>query len=578
MKLVIFDMDGTTVNTLDTIAYYVNYALEKCGLSTLNNGHIKKFTGEGMRMLIKRSVEEACGDDTLVEKVEKIYKSAYDSDPMYLTRPYDGIIDMLKALKEMGIKTAIVSNKPHNLTVQISEKLFGSLIDEVLGAKPDLPLKPDPYQVLKVIEHFGAEKDECLYVGDTATDIETAKNAGLFSIGVVWGFRGWDELTEADADMITDRVPEIVRAASVESVKNYRQKNYIPYYWANHLEEKIDKVHKNQIRAGKHGMSFGLISDIHWHAKHIQCSAAILEKVADDCAIPYIFNGGDTVSGAGTCPPERLFDELSNYSRDFINLESKMLMALGNHDSTYSEFEPPRYYAQNLTKEEIYEYIFRYETKYPDRVMSEDGSYFYADSKFYKTRLVVMNPYDVPNDDVDEDGSAKYNKMRLAGYRQTQIEWFANEALNVPSKEWTVVLCTHTNPASGKFCRNEDVLLKIIKAYRDKTSYELKSHFDDIHEYNIQIKGDFLNRGGEFAVWVSGHTHTDEVTVADGTLCIAIISDWNHQAQGLPFMRDGGTVFEHAFDIYTIDPEKHKLYVARIGAGQDREFDYTPGA
>ena len=213
MKLVIFDMDGTTVDTIDTIAYYTNNALEKCGLKTLTNEHYKRFTGDGMRVLIERCVAEVGADSSYVEKVEKIYKDAYDADFMYLTKPYDGIVDMLKKLKSMGIKTAVVSNKPQELAEQVSEKLFGSLMDETRGAKAGVPLKPDPVQVLEVIESYGVSKDEVLYVGDTATDIKTAKNAGLYSIGVLWGFRDWDELSQAGADLIISQPCEIVKAA-----------------------------------------------------------------------------------------------------------------------------------------------------------------------------------------------------------------------------------------------------------------------------------------------------------------------------------------------------------------------------
>ncbi len=357
---------------------------------------------------------------------------------------------------------------------------------------------------------------------------------------------------------------------------NYSLMQYIPDYWAEHIKEKIDKIHDNQVRAGRHGMSFAIISDIHWgpNQKH---SAAILEKVVNACAIPYVFNAGDTVSGAGLCPPSTIKDELQNYSEAFKNLESRTLMALGNHDPAYSMFEAPLYYRQNLNKDELFEYVFRYETKYPDRVMSEDGSYFYADAKEYKTRLVVLNPYDVPNCDVTEEGMAKYNMFTTLGYRQEQLEWFANTALDVPSSDWTVVLCTHTAPSSGEMPRNVDVILGIIDAYRKSAKYEANTTHD-IDGYNASISVDYTGRGGEFAIWVSGHTHVDKVGVFENTLCTSIMSDWNHQAASLTFQRTTGTIMEHCFDVYTIDPANRKLYVTRIGAGEDREFDYTPKA
>ncbi len=351
---------------------------------------------------------------------------------------------------------------------------------------------------------------------------------------------------------------------------------FIPDYWAEHLNEKINKIHKNQIRAGKKGMSFAILSDIHWYSNK-RHSAAILEKVMDACAIPYAFNGGDTISGAGICTPEYIIKELTSYAEEFKRLESRILLAQGNHDPAYSTFEAPKYYAQNLTKDELFEYIYRYETKYPDRVMSEDGSYFYVDSKAYKMRLVVLNPYDVPSDETNEDGSAKFNKMWLGGYRQTQLEWFANVALDVPASDWTVVLCTHSCPSSGEPHRNDNAILGLINAYRNGTKFEISTEHD-IPEYNAVISADYTGRGGEFAAWVSGHTHYDKVAVIEGTLCTSIMSDWNHQCANLTIERTTGTTNEHAIDVYTIDPNNHKLYVVRIGAGEDREFDYTARA
>lgn len=498
-----------------------------------------------------------------------IEKTTVDMDSFM---PYEGIVEVLTQLRANNVKTAFISDLPQDKTQLLIDQLFPGLVDGTYRSSD---------QFLSVMESFGADTSNCFYASGRPENIRSAKAAGLYVMGIAWDIRIWDDLLEAGADWIIYRWDEILRGASADTVHNFKQPGYIPQYWHAHINEKIRKIHQNQIKAGKSAMSFGLISDIHWDRSRPCYSGAIWERIADACAIPYIFNGGDTVSGAGTCAPDRLFTELEGYHREFSKLESRMLMAQGNHDPSYSEFEPPRYYAQCLTKAEIYEYLFRYETKYPDRVISEDGSYFYADSPRHKVRLIVLNPYDVPSDEVNEDGSAKYNKMRLMGYRQTQLEWFANVALDVPSTDWTVVLCTHANPATNVieddyFCRNEDALLAIINAYRSGIPYQLKTRFEDIPDYDIDLSGDFTGSGGEFAVWVSGHTHIDLMTVENGTLCTAIISDWNHQAKGLPFHRTGGTFREHAFDIFTIDTKNHKLYVTRVGAGDDREYDYTP--
>jgi len=213
--------------------------------------------------------------------------------------------------------------------------------------------------------------------------------------------------------------------------------------------------------------------------------------------------------------------------------------------------------------------------KYPDRVISDDGSYFYVDQSYYKMRLVVLNCFDVPSDETNEDGSAKYNKMGMVGFRQEQLDWIANTALNVPSKDWTVVFCSHINAAGGGIAYNGDVVLGLIDAFRNGQKFEASTKYE-ISGYNANVSADFTGRGGEFAVWVCGHTHYDNSVVKNSTLCTATISDWHHQSARLAFERREGTITEQAFDVFTIDPVKHKIKVTRVGAGEDREFDYTP--
>ena len=136
---------------------------------------------------------------------------------MYLTKAYDGVCDMLKSLKDMGVKTAILSNKPDSTAKKVAVELFGnSLIDVCYGGREGIALKPDPEGVFGILEEFGVSKEECLYIGDTATDIQTAKNASLESIGVLWGFRDRNELEGAGADHIIDNPEEIVNIAKTK--------------------------------------------------------------------------------------------------------------------------------------------------------------------------------------------------------------------------------------------------------------------------------------------------------------------------------------------------------------------------
>ena len=213
-KLCIFDMDGTLVNSIDTIAYFGNTTLEKFGIETIPTDVYKILIGNGSRVLIERMLAFRDAKVDNVDEIHKWYMNKYDNDFMYLTRPYDGIIPMLKELKNSGIKTAIISNKDDITTRKIADELFESgLIDLCMGARPGKALKPDPESVLEIIDEFGVEKEECLYIGDTATDILTAKNAELYSIGVLWGFRDKAELEGAGADVIISDPMKIAEIA-----------------------------------------------------------------------------------------------------------------------------------------------------------------------------------------------------------------------------------------------------------------------------------------------------------------------------------------------------------------------------
>lgn len=218
IKLCIFDMDGTVVNTINSIAYFANNALAKYGFEKIPTDRYKTLVGNGADVLVRRMLELVGGSEADFADVSREYNTTYDNDFMYLTDAYDGVIDMLKQLKAMGIKTAILSNKPDVTAKKVSDTLFGDeLIDLCFGARDGKALKPDPESVFEIMDIFGVTPAECLYIGDTATDIKTAKNAELFSIGVLWGFRDETELRGAGADSIISNPCEIVQIAEIRS-------------------------------------------------------------------------------------------------------------------------------------------------------------------------------------------------------------------------------------------------------------------------------------------------------------------------------------------------------------------------
>ena len=210
MNTYIFDFDGTLVNSLPSIAYFANKALNKYGLPSIPMERYKTLVGNGAIKLTQRMLKEVGADDSIFDKVYREYYDTYDKNFSYLTEPYEGIVDMLKELKRRGCKTAIVSNKPHITTVKISEELFGDLIDICRGQTENCPIKPDPTAVLEVIEQLGVNKEDCVYCGDTITDMETGKNAGLFTIGVLWGFRDMEEIKSGNPQMIISHPSEFL--------------------------------------------------------------------------------------------------------------------------------------------------------------------------------------------------------------------------------------------------------------------------------------------------------------------------------------------------------------------------------
>ena len=279
------------------------------------------------------------------------------------------------------------------------------------------------------------------------------------------------------------------------------------------------------------------------------------------------------MSGFGLCPKESLFEEIDGCRQSFKNIEHKCLMVEGNHDSAYSTLEAPNYYAENLNKDELYEHLFRFETVYPDRVFGPDGTYYYVDDKFHKMRYIVLNSHDIPSDEKNENGLPVYDRFRTTAVRQEQMEWLCNVALDVSDADWTVTLCTHENLVRGWEFYGGEIITGILNAFKNHTVFEGTTNIGK-PEYEVEISADFTDRGGNFTCWICGHFHDSFIEVIDGITNISTHNDSLHQPGHSPYKRIPGTDSEHAFDIFTIDKRKRKIFITRIGAGEDREIDY----
>ena len=213
MRGVIFDLDGTLSDSIISIAYCANRALEKYGLSPFVTDRYKYFVGDGAATLIHRCVENQETDRSdLYEQVKAEYDRLFAVDCMYQVKPYPGIVELLQELKKRQIPIAVLSNKPHPNTLKVIHHLFGDdMFTIVQGQIPQIEKKPSPDGVLYIAEKLGIPAEQFLYVGDTNTDMQTGKNAGAFTVGVLWGFRDRKELEDNDADAIIETPMELLQ-------------------------------------------------------------------------------------------------------------------------------------------------------------------------------------------------------------------------------------------------------------------------------------------------------------------------------------------------------------------------------
>lgn len=212
IKACIFDLDGTIADTVESIAVVGNRLLRHYGLQEEPVENYNFYAGDGADELVKRILHAAHGAETVdYEEARTLYRKWFEEDPFYHVKPFAGILQLLTALKEEGIKIGVCSNKPHHAAVDVVNKIFGAdLFDKVQGQTAEIPRKPSPLGPLAIAREFGADTQECLYMGDTNTDMDTGKAAGMFTIGVTWGFRPRKELEEHQACKIVDKPSEIL--------------------------------------------------------------------------------------------------------------------------------------------------------------------------------------------------------------------------------------------------------------------------------------------------------------------------------------------------------------------------------
>ena len=209
-KTVIFDLDGTLLDSIEDIASSMNKVLESLQLPTHKIEDYKHFVGGGVDILVDNALNNKSKE--IKDEVIKRFKVEYDGKLHSKTLPYDGIYELLDELKKLDINLAVLSNKPHEFTVSYVNHFFKNYnFKEIHGQKKDVPKKPDPKAALDIVKCLDSSCENTYFIGDTKIDMQTAKSANMTAIGVLWGFRDEKELRDFGADFIVSNPLEILK-------------------------------------------------------------------------------------------------------------------------------------------------------------------------------------------------------------------------------------------------------------------------------------------------------------------------------------------------------------------------------
>ena len=210
IKAVLFDLDGTLANSLIDLAASTNYALAQFGFPARQVEAYKYFAGDGMAKMIERALPPDCGLEETVQRIMPVFLSYYAEHYADNTAVYDGMPDLIAALKERSILVGVVTNKAEDMAKKVVTKLYGESFDLIIGKRVGIPAKPDPTAAYIAMRELGVKPDECIFVGDSKMDVKTGVNSGAYPVGVLWGFRKKDELLEGGAKSIINKPQELL--------------------------------------------------------------------------------------------------------------------------------------------------------------------------------------------------------------------------------------------------------------------------------------------------------------------------------------------------------------------------------
>jgi phosphoglycolate phosphatase len=211
IRIAIFDLDGTLIDSLGDLADAMNVVLDERGYPVHPHNAYRHFVGDGIEMLVRRALPPEVVDTTEIPEVVDAMRKEYSGRWLATTRPFPGISELLAQLRSRGIRAAVLSNKPEYATRAIVKELFSAgAFDVIRGARENSPLKPDPTAAIEIVSELGVSAELSVFIGDTPIDMKTGRNAGMRTVGVTWGFRAAHELFHAGADHVIHEPLELV--------------------------------------------------------------------------------------------------------------------------------------------------------------------------------------------------------------------------------------------------------------------------------------------------------------------------------------------------------------------------------
>ena len=338
-----------------------------------------------------------------------------------------------------------------------------------------------------------------------------------------------------------------------------------PSYYDTHINSKLSTIRQLERTYGRSGVTFGYITDMHW-TTNSKNSNMLLKTVGQNTTMSVVFNNGDLVNNADDV--ETVINQMVDINAAFKKTGLTVYNSLGNHDDNSYYRDWSKLIKDNM----IYPSLFKHNE---ERVTGE-RNYYYLDNIKQKVRYIVLDNQDV--DDIkDVDNSIKYPRQWTYVYQKQQLDWLKNVALDTPTG-YTVVVFTHVPPTSNvtgfdTLPHNSNMLLDILKAYKNKTSLTTSSDVSVPNEFKTTSSVNFTGKGGDVVGVFGGHVHYDNIIKENEINIITTINDSYVRWSDAP-ERTKGTITEQAFDIVTIDKTTRTVNLTRVGAGSDRNFKY----